>query len=110
MLVFLGIAQSLLTVLPRYMTFGSQFFLENNIKVPCSLVNFTPENCTMSISSSFFNKIALSIPLFSPCVFLLNWVFLSVFLTSAVKAFYAEPESPFEECVDEDNEDSRFLP
>ena len=55
-LIFLGLTQEFLTVVPRYMIFGSQHFEVKGVVEHCSLENFSADRCTMSVSSSFFNK------------------------------------------------------
>ena len=56
MLISLGASQELLTVLPRYTTFGPQSYIKDGEEVSCRLETFQAEHCTMSVSSSFFNK------------------------------------------------------
>lgn len=56
MFVFLGICAELLSVLPGYVTFGSQTYTEEGQLKQCSLENFSEVHCTMSNISVFFNK------------------------------------------------------
>jgi len=56
MLVFLGICAEVLSVLPGYVTFGSQTYTEEEQLKQCSLENFSEVHCTMSNISVFFNK------------------------------------------------------
>lgn len=115
MLVFLGISIELLTILPSYTTFGSQTFENSEVTatqsstVKCTLENFNPENCTMSNLSSIFNRISVSIPLFSTIIYLFNWLFLAVFLVYFVNSATSKPNSTFEDETEEDEEESLLL-
>jgi LMBR1 domain-containing protein 1 len=110
MLVFLGISIELLTILPSYTTFGSQTFKNSeSLTVKCTLENFNSENCTMSNLSSIFNRISVSIPLFSTIIYLFNWLFLAVFLVYFVNSATSKPNSTFEDETEEDEEESLLL-
>jgi LMBR1 domain-containing protein 1 len=54
MLVFLGLSLELLTLAPHYTTFGAQIGKTTEGTTPCSLAELN--DCTMSVTSSFFNK------------------------------------------------------
>lgn len=115
MLVFLGISIELLTILPSYTTFGSQTFTSSDVTsiqsthIKCTLENFNQDNCRMSNISSIFNRISVSIPLFSTIVYLFNWLFLAVFLVYFVNSATSKPNSTFEDESEEDEEEALLL-
>ncbi|CAG9328401.1 LMBRD1 [Blepharisma stoltei] len=110
MLVVLGISVAILTVVPAYTTFGSQKFVSDGKTVECSLENFNENECVMSNISSFFNRISLSIPLFSAVVYLMNWLFMAVFIVCGISAAMQKPSSSFEEELEiEEEEEETFI-
>jgi len=63
----------------------------------------------MSVTSSFFNKIQLAIPIFSALTFILNLLFLAVFLTVSVTSGLKKPLPSFEADSEEEEDEESLL-
>lgn len=109
MLVVLGILVAILTIVPAYTTFGSQKYTEDDKVIECSLEKFNDKECVMSNISQFFNRISISIPLFSAVVYMMNWLFMAVFIVCGVTALLSKPTSSFEEDLEIDEEEESFI-
>lgn len=86
--ILLALCMALLTIAPNYTSFGSQVApgADGN-SVWCSLK--AGKECQVSVISTFFSRIAISMPYFSVVYFFANWAFIgNFFLTFTYHLFF----------------------
>jgi len=96
--ILLALCMALLTIAPNYTSFGSQVVAgADGQSVWCSLK--AGKECQISVISTFFSRISISMPFFSVAYFCANWAFIGVFCLVFIhqlffqkKTEYVDPE------------------
>ncbi|CDW85588.1 UNKNOWN [Stylonychia lemnae] len=106
-LMVFAFSMQLMTISPQYTTFGSQRLEDGT---PCGLEQNQTRlkhskfaQCEMTEISSFYNKILLSMPLFSIAYYFLSWIFVTTFTIFLLYSLTKKAEKNFS--LSEYNED-----
>ena len=95
-LMIFSFSMQFLSIAPQYATFGSQLtssmkpcaLIENSTKFKDARMNSQNHNfCELTQLTSFYNKIIMSMPLFSIVYFILNWLYICTFTFFLVYSF-----------------------
>jgi hypothetical protein len=95
-LMIFSFSMQFLSIAPQYATFGSQLtssmkpcaLVENSTKFKDARMNSQNHNlCELTQLTSFYNKIIMSMPLFSIIYFILNWLYICTFTFFLVYSF-----------------------
>jgi LMBR1 domain-containing protein 1 len=99
MFVVLLMNMELLTLAPRYVSFGNQFYLdETGERHDCDMAHAgfnangtLPSVCTLSQVASFVSSTTLALPFFGVIFYIANYVFFATFLVSVVYVIFRSP-------------------
>lgn len=118
MLALLVLNIEILTLAPRYATFGTQTYLDaNNTKQPCSiatplLINTTSglinvgTNCTMTQIGIFVATIEAGTSFFGNLYFYAMWIFLATFIIGSIVTCVRRKASNIEENDESDDDEN----
>eukprot|EP00929_Paragymnodinium_shiwhaense_P057259 TRINITY_DN28655_c1_g3_i1.p1 TRINITY_DN28655_c1_g3~~TRINITY_DN28655_c1_g3_i1.p1 ORF type:complete len:572 (-),score=99.97 TRINITY_DN28655_c1_g3_i1:84-1697(-) len=101
--ILLALCMALLTIAPNYTAFGSQTVTaDDGTQAWCKMdKSDARSSCQVSVISSFFSRIAVSLPLFSVAYFFANWAFIVIFFTCFIKCLVCQQKTPFMESFDD---------
>jgi len=90
MFVVLLLNMELVTLVPQYVTFGTQVYTNTTVGIssePCQLSQAVNKNhCVMTQVSTFINSSELAVPFFGSIFFYANYFFFATFLIGLVMA------------------------
>lgn len=93
MLVCVTLAFSVDTLTPKYVTFGDQFYLENNTLVRCTFSAPITANCTVSQIARIVDEVKFRFGFFADVFYWSNWVFLGCCVIGVVASICLKPHS-----------------
>nr|CEL69720.1 TPA: Probable lysosomal cobalamin transporter,related [Neospora caninum Liverpool] len=96
----LAASLALLSMAPRYASFGAQTFSPSNGSdpIPCSLqATATGEetSCRMSFFAAVFSRAAIAYPSFANFFFFSNWVFLGIYALCVLHCLLTRRKQPY---------------
>jgi len=106
--ILLALCMAMLTIAPDYTSFGSQTMTtaEGTVGQCRSEAPAARSTCQVSVISTLFSSIAISLPLFSVAYFFANWAFIVVFITVFANCLVCQQRQPFldhaKECEEEE--------
>jgi len=101
MLGLLALNMEILTLAPRYSTFGNQVYPVNGTLVECN-IQAPPAHCTMTQIGVFVARIELGTAFFGSVYYFASWAFILFFFIGVVVALVKRKSSN----VEEDDNDS----
>lgn len=106
--ILLALCMALLTIAPNYTSFGSQMVAgAGGLNEWCSLK--AGKECQISVISTFFSRISISMPFFSVAYFCANWAFIGVFCMVFVHQLFFQKKTEYVDNEDDLLEEEQSL-
>jgi len=83
MLALLSLNVEILTLAPRYASYGTQVYFNGNTTLPCS-ITAPPEKCTMTQIGALMARIQVGTAFFGNVYYYASWVFIAGFLIGVI--------------------------
>lgn len=94
----------IMALCPQYATFGSQVTSDG---MKCNLTS-DMRKCVMTNIAVFFNKISMSLPLFSSIFYFANWLLIGVISISFIYSMLCKEDEEFDDYRDEGDDEEKF--
>jgi len=104
MLAILALNVEILTLAPRYASYGSQVYVNGTEIFPCS-ITAPPTLCTMTQIGTLISRIEVGTVFFGNVYYYASWIFLAVFLIGVIVSIVRGKASNVETRDDDSDEE-----